>query len=208
MIRSVCLGLLLFILIPNVSGQLDLFSLGGKRDSLALQMDFMRNKTEKRAMTILGSWSVLNITTSLLFREKTTGIDKQFHTMNGLWNLVNGGLALSGYLNSKKARLSSDAIESMDRYQKLERTLIFNSGLDIAYIATGLYLRERGKNELNLTRSEQFQGFGKSLMLQGGFLLVFDALFYSSLRYQSSYFKNMIQVIWLRNGSFGMNIQF
>jgi hypothetical protein len=151
---------------------------------------------------------VLNITTSLLFREKTTGIDKQFHTMNGLWNLVNGGLALSGYLNSKKARLSSDAIESMDRYQKLERTLIFNSGLDIAYIATGLYLRERGKNELNLTRSEQFQGFGKSLMLQGGFLLVFDALFYSSLRYQSSYFKNMIQVIWLRNGSFGMNIQF
>ena len=208
MIRSVCLGLLLFILIPNVSGQLDLFSLGGKRDSLALQMDFMRNKTEKKAMTILGSWSVLNITTSLLFREKTTGIDKQFHTMNGLWNLVNGGLALSGYLNSKKARLSSDAIESMDRYQKLERTLIFNSGLDIAYIATGLYLRERGKNELNLTRSEQFQGFGKSLMLQGGFLLVFDALFYSSLRYQSSYFKNLIQVIWLRNGSFGMNIQF
>jgi hypothetical protein len=96
----------------------------------------------------------------------------------------------------------------MNKFQNLERTLIFNSGLDIAYIATGLYLRERGKNELNLTRSEQFQGFGKSLMLQGGFLLVFDALFYSSLRYQSSYFKNLIQVIWLRNGSFGMNIQF
>ena len=208
MIRSVCLGLLFFTLIPNIFGQLDLLSLGGKRDSLALQMDFMRNKTEKKAMTILGSWSALNITTSLAFREKTTGIDKQFHTMNGLWNLVNGGLALSGYLNSKKERLSSDAIESMNKFQKLERTLIFNSGLDIAYIATGLYLRERGKNELNLTRSEQFQGFGKSLMLQGGFLLVFDALFYSSLRYQSSYFKNLMQIVWLRNGSFGMNIQF
>ena len=208
MIRSVCFGLLFITLLPNVSGQLDLLSLGGKRDSLALQMDFMRNKTEKKAMTILGSWSVLNITTSLAFREKTTGIDKQFHTMNGLWNLVNGGLALSGYLNSKKERLSSDAIESMNKFQKLERTLIFNSGLDIAYIATGLYLRERGKNELNLTRSEQFQGFGKSLMLQGGFLLVFDALFYSSLRYQSSYFKNLMQIVWLRNGSFGMNIQF
>ena len=208
MIRSVCFGLLFITLLPNVSGQLDLLSLGGKRDSLALQMDFMRSKTEKKAMTILGSWSVLNITTSLAFREKTTGIDKQFHTMNGLWNLVNGGLALSGYLNSKKERLSSDAIESMNKFQKLERTLIFNSGLDIAYIATGLYLRERGKNELNLTRSEQFQGFGKSLMLQGGFLLVFDALFYSSLRYQSSYFKNLMQIVWLRNGSFGMNIQF
>jgi hypothetical protein len=46
------------------------------------------------------------------------------------------------------------------------------------------------------------------LMLQGGFLLVFDALFYSSLRYQSSYFKNLMQIVWLRNGSFGMNIQF
>lgn len=208
MIRSVCLALLFFTVIPNVSGQLDLLSLGEKRDSLALQMDFMRSKTEKRAMTILGTWSALNITTSLAFRNSTTGIDKQFHTMNGLWNLVNGGLALSGYLNSKKARLSSDAIESMNKFHKLERTLVFNSGLDIAYIATGLYLRERGKNEADLTRSEQFQGFGKSLMLQGGFLLVFDALFYSSLRYQSSYFKNLMQIVWLRNGSLGMNIQF
>ncbi len=178
------------------------------RDSLALEMDFMRNKTEKRAMAVLGTWSALNITSSLILARNSTGIEKQFHTMNGMWNIVNGGLALSGFLKGKKATISSDAIQAIDKYQKLERTLIFNSGLDLAYIAAGFYLDERGKHETDVKRSEQFRGFGKSLILQGSFLLAFDAIFYSSLRYQSSYFKNVMQIIWLRNGSAGINIRF
>jgi hypothetical protein len=52
--------------------------------------------------------------------------------------------------------------------------LILNSGLDLAYLTTGLYLRERGTNHLN----DQTKGYGGSLMLQGGFLLVFDIIQY------------------------------
>lgn len=178
------------------------------RDSLALEMDFMRNKTEKRAMAVLGTWSALNITSSLILTQNSTGVEKQFHTMNGMWNIVNGGLALSGLLKGKRASISSDAIQAMDKYQKLERTLIFNTGLDLAYIAAGFYLDERGKYETDIKRSEQFRGFGRSLILQGSFLLAFDAIFYSSLRYQSSYFKEVMQIIWLRNGSAGINIRF
>jgi hypothetical protein len=204
--------LLLFALLTSIcttsKAQLKPSFQSAYTDSLALDMDFMRNKTEKRAMTVLGTWSILNLSSSLVLSQKTSGIEKQFHTMNGLWNIVNGGLALSGFMQSRKAQLSSDAVDAMNKYHKLERTLIFNAGLDLAYMATGLYLEERGKHELNLKRSEQLQGFGKSLMLQGGFLLVFDAIFYSSLRYQSSYFKNLMQIVWLRNGSAGINIHF
>ncbi len=205
-------SLLLFVLLISIcltsNAQLNPSSPRAYMDSLALDMDFMRNKSEKRAMTVLGSWSILNLSSSIILSRKTTGIDKQFHTMNGLWNIVNGGLALSGFMQSRKAQLSSDAVDAMNRYHKLERTLIFNAGLDLAYMAAGLYLNERGKHELDLKRSQQFQGFGRSLIFQGGFLLIFDTAFYSSLRYQSSYFKNLMQIVWLRNGSAGINIQF
>jgi hypothetical protein len=206
--RCICLIALLAALSLNSIAQFNVSPTSIFRDSLALEMDFMRNKTEKRAMAVLGTWSALNITSSLILSRNSIGVEKQFHTMNGMWNIVNGGLALSGFLKGKKATISSDAIQAMDKYQKLERTLIFNSGLDLAYIAAGFYLDERGKHETDIKRSEQFQGFGRSLILQGSFLLAFDAIFYSSLRYQSSYFKNVMQIIWLRNGSAGINIRF
>lgn len=206
--RSLLLLVLLNSICLNSNAQLNPLSPGTFTDSLALDMDFMRNKTERRATTVLGSWSIINISSSLILSQKTSGIEKQFHTMNGLWNVVNGSLAISGFLQGRKAQLSSDAVDAMNKYNKLERTLIFNAGLDLAYIAAGLYLDERGKHEFDLKRSQQFQGFGRSLILQGGFLLIFDTVFYSSLRYQSSYFKNIMQIVWLRNGSAGINITF
>lgn len=179
-----------------------------KGDSLALEMDFMRVRTEKRAMTVLGSWAAVNIIGSLAMQNQTTGVTRQFYFMNGFWNLVNGGLALNGFLKTRNARPSSDAIEALSRYHSLNRTLLFNCGLDLAYITTGLYLQERGRNELNLLNKERFTGFGQSLVLQGGFLLAFDALFYLSLQHQSSYFKKVMQIVWLRNSSAGITLRF
>ena len=52
--------------------------------------------------------------------------------------------------------------------------MLFNAGLDVGYVFGGLYLNERGQRLVN----EQTQGFGKSLVLQGSFLLVFDVVQY------------------------------
>ncbi len=57
----------------------------------------------------------------------------------------------------------------------IQSFLLLNAGLDVAYIATGFYLKERSKNS---SSSERLRGYGNSLLLQGGFLLAFDVALY------------------------------
>lgn len=64
---------------------------------------------------------------------------------------------------------NSQIIESQ---HKMEKALVFKAGLDLAYIATGFYLKEKAKNTNDNT--DRFQGYGESLLLQGGFLFFFD----------------------------------
>jgi hypothetical protein len=53
--------------------------------------------------------------------------------------------------------------------------LLLNAGLDVAYMSFGLYLRERSKTS---SSADRLRGYGNSLLLQGGFLLVFDLVLY------------------------------
>ncbi|MFN9666429.1 MAG: DUF6992 family protein, partial [Bacteroidota bacterium] len=64
--------------------------------------------------------------------------------------------------------------QMIQEQRALEKLLLLNTGLDVAYISTGLYLRERG---LRLN-SDRNKGFGNSLILQGSFLLVLDLVQY------------------------------
>ncbi len=52
-----------------------------------------------------------------------------------------------------------------------------NSGLDVAYIAGGLYLHEKAKSSSQ--NHDKYKGYGQSIMVQGGALLVFDAVMYA-----------------------------
>ena len=47
----------------------------------------------------------------------------------------------------------------------------------MAYVVGGAYLRERGNNQPD--KADQLRGYGKSVMLQGGFLLAFDLVNYA-----------------------------
>ena len=58
----------------------------------------------------------------------------------------------------------------------MKQVLLFNAGLDVAYFVGGAYLRERSTTRPD--RADQLQGYGKSVMLQGGFLLAFDMVNY------------------------------
>jgi hypothetical protein len=51
-----------------------------------------------------------------------------------------------------------------------------NAGLDVAYVMTGFFLIEKGKNSAN--NADRLKGFGYSLILQGGFLFAFDLIMY------------------------------
>lgn len=130
---------------------------------------------QKKGMILLGSWATLNIlsgSTGYFLSENDT---KYFHQMNAGWNFVNlgiAGFALYGISQMDASALSYS--ESLGELQNLDKILLFNAGLDVGYMAAGAWLWERGIRK----ESQRLEGYGKSLILQGGFLFVFDLVLY------------------------------
>jgi hypothetical protein len=134
-------------------------------------------KTQENAMKILGGWSLINIASSPFL--KTTSIESwpHFHQMNFNWNLVNISIAGFGYLGIKKRKEKYWSLSSLETEQnKLKKSLALNMGLDACYIIAGCLLKNRVE-KLSTQDQARNIGFGNSLMLQGGFLLAFDAVF-------------------------------
>ena len=140
-------------------------------DSVAIR----RNILNKTNMTILLAWSGANLVQGSISAGNLVGSPHYFHQMNAYFNIVN--LAIAGYgLYEVRKQMNKklSLYQNLRQQQKIESLLLLNSGLDLTYITTGLYLRERGTNKLN----DQTKGYGGSLILQGSFLLVFDIIQY------------------------------
>ncbi|MEN2283655.1 hypothetical protein AAGF08_16040 [Algoriphagus sp. SE2] len=129
----------------------------------------------KSGMLILGSWALGNMIWGGIGASNSTGQTKAFHQMNIYWNSVNLLIAGLGYWQATKEIPSNDLLATILAQGKIEKILLVNAGLDLAYMAGGMYLKERG---LRLNK-DKFVGFGKSIILQGAFLLTFDALMYT-----------------------------
>ena len=88
------------------------------------------------------------------------------------------GIAGLGYWGTRRDRKRSYTLtESIRAQARGEKVLLFNAGLDIGYMAAGLYLSERSRSETDPDRADRFLGWGQSLVLQGGFLFAYDVLF-------------------------------
>jgi hypothetical protein len=145
-------------------------------DSLFREFHLERMKINESAMLVLGGWAVGNILVGTYGNFKASGEAKYFHQFNAMWNVVNLGIAAFGYFNAVNSDPSSMTnLEIIKDFNSLQNLLLLNAGLDVAYIATGFYLKERSKNS---SSSERLRGYGNSLLLQGGFLLVFDIVLY------------------------------
>jgi hypothetical protein len=134
-------------------------------------------KFRQTGMLVLGSWAVGNIATGLILRGRTDGSTKYFHEMNAIWNSVNLGIAAFGYFSAARMAAPSSAFEMYGMQMGLDKTLLFNAGLDLAYVAGGFWLMERSKNTDK--RPERLKGYGQSVVLQGAFLFVFDIALYA-----------------------------
>lgn len=135
-----------------------------------------RNDINQNAMLVLGSWAAANILVGAYGNLKASGEAKYFHQFNAAWNIVNLGIAAFGYFNAVNSDPASMTnVEIIKDFNSLQSFLLLNAGLDVAYIATGFYLKERSKNS---SSSERLRGYGNSLLLQGGFLLAFDVALY------------------------------
>lgn len=127
-------------------------------------------------MKVLGGWALANMAIGSFAYFNSSGKKKYFNQMNVMWNVVNLGLATAGYFGAK-ADLNEQLslARSLKDQQKIEQILLLNAGLDVGYIAAGLYLNERGLRK----SSDRLQGYGKALLIQGTFLLVFDGAMYA-----------------------------
>ena len=150
-------------------------SVQGQTDSL-FTFHQSRMNINENAMLVLGGWAAGNILAGTYGNFNAKGEAKYFHQFNAMWNIVNLGIATFGYFNAINSNPSSMAnLEILNDYNSLQSFLLLNAGLDAAYIMTGFYLKERAKNSPS---SERLKGYGNSLLLQGGFLLVFDVALY------------------------------
>ena len=133
-----------------------------------------RLNLQKTGMIVLGSWALANFSFSGYKMTQTNESEYYFHQMNVFWNTVNAGIATAGYLSVVNAEPGLSQQDLLLEYNNFSKILLLNTGLDLAYIGAGLYLKERSQN---ITKHKQrFKGYGNSLILQGGFLFLFDLI--------------------------------
>jgi len=134
-----------------------------------------RNELNQTNLTVLLAWSAANIVQGSISAGNLNGSKQHFHRMNAYFNTVN--LAIAGYglyrLQQTK-KIHYTLADNVKAQQKISSLLLLNSGLDLAYMTTGMYLQEKGNTQNN----DQTKGYGSSLILQGAFLLVFDLIQY------------------------------
>jgi hypothetical protein len=123
-------------------------------------------------MMVLGGWAVANIASGLVLRINTSGSTSRFYEMNAIWNGVNLAIAGFGYFSAAKLGTDGSALELFQEQMGIDKTLLFNAGLDLGYIAAGAWMMERSKNVSK--DPDLWKGYGKSIMLQGAFLFAFD----------------------------------
>ncbi|MEM8896402.1 MAG: hypothetical protein AAGC88_17615, partial [Bacteroidota bacterium] len=109
-------------------------------------------------MTVLGSWAAGNIIMNPILGRNATGSDKYFYQMNTWWNVVNLAIAGFGYYGTATDDPTSfNALGSLQEQNSIEKILLINAALDVAYVLGGLYMRERSLNVEN--NSDRLHGF-------------------------------------------------
>ena len=131
----------------------------------------------KKGMLVLGSWSAANIIISAFAANTSNRQAHYFHQMNIIWNSFNLGLATLSYLSATKEKTDNLNLTNVLGHQnKTAKLFLFNAGLDVAYITGGFYLKEKSYKNAD---PDKLKGYGNAVVVQGGFLLLFDAIMYT-----------------------------
>ena len=152
------------------------------QDSISIHKLFY--KKQQQSLSLLSSWSVGNLifsplATNDLFSPNNT--NEYFHQMNFNWNLLNVGIAGLGHIIVNKDSKKPWDMQTLHlKKKKAEKSIIINMGLDLAYIITGFLLKNNAQK--SNAESSMNKGYGNSLILQGGYLLLYDAIFLMKLK--------------------------
>lgn len=148
-----------------------IFSAEVKAQDTLSNFNHKRNQINHTSMKVLGGWAIANIAFGSIGFYKTKSAARYFNQMNVFWNIVNLGIATVGFYGAKTAlHQQFDLKQSLAEQRKTERILLINAGLDLAYVAGGVYLNRHGISK----NSDRLHGYGNAIILQGAFLFLFD----------------------------------
>ncbi|MBF9239578.1 hypothetical protein I2I05_19455 [Hymenobacter sp. BT683] len=167
-----------------------------------------RTRLDQRGMAVLGSWAVTNLLVSGIATGQTDGSARYFHQMNSGWGAINLALAGASYLAARRAKRLpvTDRTGTVRHQLRTENLYLFNAGLDVAYLTTGLYLLEKSRNPTASGSTDRWRGYGQSLLLQGSVLLLFDAFQFAAHHRHGRGLFPLLGRINLGPGSFAVSI--
>jgi len=158
-------------------------------------------------MYVLGSWALLNIASGGAGWYRGEAANRYFHQMNVMWNTVNLAIAGFSIVSQYAAPISLlSPAELAEKHLTTERLYLINAGLDVLYMGTGIGLK--AWSEKNSRHQYRLNGYGNSLLLQGAFLLVFDAAMYLIQHTRRISFGNVQPELVLGLQSFSLQIRF
>lgn len=137
----------------------------------ATELHAMDSQSLDMGMYVLGAWGMGNVVISGAFMIQDNK-DKYFHQMNVGWGGINAAIAGFSFFLEPPAP------------SKLQAILAFNSGLDLAYVATGFYLKALADTKSSEKEARRLRGFGSSIIMQGSFLFVFDVFLWTILDFK------------------------
>jgi hypothetical protein len=130
-----------------------------------------------RGLSVLGIWALLNLCVSGYHLPRTDRREwaHHFHLMNCAWAFVNAVLAAVGILRTHPGRPPAGFGPSgaLADVHFTGQVFLFNAILDVGYLLVALWLLSRAARP-GTKRPERLYGYGRSVQLQGAFLLVFD----------------------------------
>jgi hypothetical protein len=134
-----------------------------------------------RGLGLLGVWALLNLVGSGYWLPRTDRrtVAHHFHFMNCCWAFINAVLAAVGILRTHPGAPPTGFGASDALHDQQLTVLIFqvNAVLDLGYLLVGWWLVARAaRPSHNPIGPARLLGYGRSVWVQGSFLLVFDAV--------------------------------
>jgi len=134
-----------------------------------------------RGLGLLGVWALANLIGSgyQLPRTDRREVPHHFHFMNCCWGFINAVLAAVGILRTHPGAPPTGFTALDAAFDQQHTILIFqvNAVLDLGYLLLGWWLVARAaRPALQPNTPVRLLGYGRSIWVQGGFLLVFDAI--------------------------------
>ncbi|MCD6012173.1 MAG: hypothetical protein K0Q79_2035 [Flavipsychrobacter sp.] len=170
------------------------------KDTVAVY-NAQRIRTNKTGMKVLGAMGIASMVSGGVGYVTARQDEwKYFHGMNVLWGAVNTGIAFMGMSGVRKEMAAKyNYLQAYNRYLSNKKLYLINAGLDVLYIAGGVALNEYGRTAGN--DKAIYQGFGKSIAIQGIALLLFDNIMFASHhRHNSKWHILMYDLRFTGNG--------